>query len=105
MKFESYEISEDERTQLTSYLKSSGSISSTKSHAGLLVFYYSSEPTSENVELITKFLAKDVEDYTRSAAVTGLYRIWKLGKTPDIDDLLSHLALWSVESRHSTSIA
>ncbi|PBB34577.1 hypothetical protein CK221_21585 [Mesorhizobium sp. WSM3868] len=104
MKFEAYEISEGERTQLTNYLKSAGSTSSPKSHAGLLVFCYSSEPARENVELVRKFLAKDVEDYTRSAAVTGLYRIWKLGTTSDIDDLLDLVALWSVESRYSTSI-
>ena len=105
MKFEAYEISEDERAQLIEYLKSAGSISRTESHAGLLVFCYSSEPTSENVELVRRFLAKHVEDYTRSAAVTGLYRIWKLGKPRDIDDLLGLLVLWSVDSRHDTSIA
>lgn len=105
MKFEAYEISEEERTQLTSYLRSPGSISSAKSHAGLLVFCYSSEPARENVELVRKFLAKDVEDYSRSAAVTGLYRIWKLGTTSDIDDLLGLVALWPEDSRCSTSIS
>ena len=105
MKFEAYEISENERTQLTNYLKSAQSISSPKSHAGLLVFCYSSEPTSENIELVRKFLAKNVDDYTRSAAVTGLYRIWKLGRAADIDDLLSFLALSLQESRHDTSVS
>ncbi|AZV22839.1 MULTISPECIES: hypothetical protein [unclassified Mesorhizobium] len=105
MKFEEYEISEEERAQLTDYLKSAGSISRPQSHAGLLVFCYSSEPTPGNIELVRKFLAKHVEDYTRSAAVTGLYRIWKLGKTSDIDDLLGLLERWSVESQHDTSLA
>ena len=104
MKFEAYEISADERTQLTDYLKSAESISHAESHAGLLVFCYSSEPTPENIELVRKFLARHVEDYTRSAAVTGLYRIWKRGDTSDIEDLLGLLALWSVETRHNTSI-
>jgi hypothetical protein len=104
MKFEAYEISADERTQLTDYLKSAESISHAESHAGLLVFCYSSEPTPENIELVRKFLARHVEDYTRSAAVTGLYRIWKQGDTSDIEDLLGLLALWSVETRHNTSI-
>ncbi|MER8800533.1 hypothetical protein [Mesorhizobium sp. M0998] len=105
IKFEEYDISEDERAQLTEYLISAESISRTESHAGLLVFCYSSEPTPENVELVRKFLAKHVEDYSRSAAVTGLYRIWKLGTTRDIDNLLGLLALWSGDSRQSTSVA
>ncbi|MER9578135.1 hypothetical protein NKJ09_12025 [Mesorhizobium sp. M0189] len=105
IKFEEYNISEDERAQLTEYLRSARSISRTESHAGLLVFCYSSEPTPENVESVRKFLAKHVEDYTRSAAVTGLYRVWKLGATADIDDLLSFLALSLDETRHDTSLA
>jgi len=105
IKFEEYEISEDERAQLTAYLRSAESIFRTESHAGLLVFCYSSEPTSVNVELVRKFLAKQVEDYTRSAAVTGLYRIWKLGETTDVNDLLSFLALSLQESRHDTSVS
>jgi hypothetical protein len=105
MKFEAYEISEKERTQLIGYLRSPGSISSTKSHAGLLIFCYSSEPVPENIELVRRFLAKHVEDYTRSAAVTGLYRIWKLGRATDIDDLLGLVALWPEDSRYSTSIS
>lgn len=105
IKFEGYEISEDERAQLTDFLKSAGSISRTGSHAGLLVFCYSSKPTPDNVELVRKFLARHAEDYTRSAAVTGLYRIWKVGTTADINDLMSFLALSLEETRHDTSVS
>lgn len=76
-----------------------------ESHAALLVFCYSSDPVAENVKLVRKFLAKQTDDYARAAAVTGLYRIWRLGAPSDIDDLLGVLALWSVESRYDTSIA
>ncbi|MER8485521.1 hypothetical protein [Mesorhizobium sp. M1322] len=102
LKFEEYEISEDERIQLTDYLRSRGSISRPESHA---VFCYSSESTPENVKLVRKFLAEDTDDYARSAAVDGLYRIWRLGTASDVNDLLGFLALWSVESRHDTSMA
>ncbi|MBZ9814877.1 MULTISPECIES: hypothetical protein [unclassified Mesorhizobium] len=105
MKFEAYEISKEERIQLTDYLKSAGSTSQVESHAALLVFCYSSDPVAENVKLVRKFLAKQTDDYARAAAVTGLYRIWRLGAPSDIDDLLGVLALWSVESRYDTSIA
>ncbi|WP_192364952.1 hypothetical protein [Mesorhizobium mediterraneum] len=105
MKFEAYEIPEEERSQLTDYLKSPRSAYRLESNAAILVFCYSSEPTSENVTLVRKFLAKDAVDYSRSAAVTGLYRVWKLGATADIDDLLSFLALSLDESRHDTSLA
>ncbi|RUU28084.1 hypothetical protein [Mesorhizobium sp. M6A.T.Ce.TU.016.01.1.1] len=105
LKFEEYEISEDERLQLTDYLRSRGSVSRPESHAAMLVFCYSSESTLENVNLVRKFLAEDTDDYARSAAVNGLYRIWRLGTASDVNDLLSLLALWSVESRHDTSVA
>ncbi|RWB30761.1 MAG: hypothetical protein EOS57_04535 [Mesorhizobium sp.] len=105
MKFEEYEISEDERSQLTDYLKSAGSAYRLESNTAILVFCYSNEPTSENVTLVRKFLAKEVVDYSRSAAVTGLYRVWKLGASADIDDLVSILALSLDESRHDTSLA
>ncbi|WFP61955.1 hypothetical protein [Mesorhizobium sp. WSM4904] len=105
MKFEAYEISESERIQLTDYLKSTVSTSRPESHAALLVFCYSSNPEPQNVALVRKFLAKQTNDYTRSAAVTGLYRIWRLATPSDIDDLLGLLTLWSVDSRHDTSIA
>ncbi|RWD38432.1 hypothetical protein [Mesorhizobium sp.] len=105
MKFEEYEISEDERSQLTDYLKSAGSAYRLESNTAILVFCYSNEPASENVTLVRKFLAKEVVDYSRSAAVTGLYRVWKLGASADIDDLVSILALSLDESRHDTSLA
>ncbi|RWC35445.1 MAG: hypothetical protein EOS70_10325 [Mesorhizobium sp.] len=105
MKFEEYEISEDERSQLTDYLKSAGSAYRLESNTAILVFCYSNEPTSENVTLVRKFLAKEVVDYSRSAAVTGLYRVWKLGASADIDDQVSILALSLDESRHDTSLA
>ncbi|MEZ2332823.1 hypothetical protein AB6802_24130 [Mesorhizobium sp. RCC_202] len=105
MKFEAYQISEEERTQLTEYLKSSGSTSHLDSNTALLVFCYSSDPTPQNVELVRKFLGNQAKDYIRSAAVTGLYRIWRLSTPSDIDDLLRLLALWSVESRYDSSLA
>lgn len=105
MKFEAYEISADERTQLTDYLKKAGSTSRLESNAALLVFCYSSDPFPQNVELVRKFLAHQTEDYVRSAAVTGLYRIWRLSTPSDIDDLQGLLALWSVESRYDSSLA
>ncbi|TIQ34360.1 MAG: hypothetical protein E5X48_18500 [Mesorhizobium sp.] len=105
MKFEAYEISESERIQLTDYLKSAGSASRLESHAALLVFCYSSNPTPENVKLVRKFLGNQTEDYARCAAVTGLYRIWRLSTPSDVDDLLGLLALWSVESRYDSSLA
>lgn len=104
MKFEAYEISEEERSELTDYLKSPESAYRLESHAAILVFCYSNEPTAENVMLVRRFLAKDVVDYSRSAAVTGLYRIWKLGAAADINDLLGFLALSLDESRHDTSL-
>lgn len=105
MKFEAYEISEEERTQLTDYLKKAGSTSRLESNTALLVFCYSSDPLPQNVELVRKFLANRTDDYVRSAAVTGLYRIWRLNTPSDIDELKGLLALWSVESRYESSLA
>lgn len=105
IKFNAYEISEKERIQISDYLRSAESTFRPESHAALLVFSLSSEPTSENVKLVQKFLTTDADDYARSAAVNSLYGIWHLGTDSDVKDLRDFLLHSLEESRQNTSAA
>lgn len=105
LKFADYKISADERIKITTYLKRKDAALQPETHAAILVFCHSTcDPTSENIALVEKFLAKNTNDYTRSAAVNGLYRIWSLSSTSHLETLLSLVDRLLEEAWHDTSI-